>query len=161
MSDRSQQDPLEEIFESQITECCAWIERLTRDREALVQRYMAIVLEGRLRQPDVNVLEAFERFNSGDEDELNKLLNEVGMSWAQLRASAFGQCLDPLRKLEDLIHRQHQNIRHIQKTIDHVKLRPSLVRRLELQVEHAEQMLSDKRVTVHHVESSTKTSKSG
>jgi hypothetical protein len=48
---------------------------------------MAIILEERLRQPDVDVLEAFERFNRGDEDELNKLLNEIGMSWSQLRAS--------------------------------------------------------------------------
>jgi hypothetical protein len=95
MSDRSRKDPLEEIFGSQITECCAWIERLTIDREELIQRDMAIILEERLRQPDVNVLEAFERFNRGDEDELSKLLNEVGMSWSQLRASSFSRCLDP------------------------------------------------------------------
>ena len=49
-------------------------------------------------------------------------------------------------------NRQHKKIRHIQKTVDYIKLRPSLVRRLELQVAYAEQVLSDKKAVVHHVE---------
>ena len=78
------------------------------------------------------------------------------MTIDQLRADAFTGCADTLRKLEDLINRQHQKIRHIQKTIDHIKLRPSLGRRLELQVAHAEQVLSDKKAVVHHVEPQSK-----
>ena len=159
MAESSNKEPLEEIFEAQITDCCLWIDRLSRDRENLIQSYMVSQLSKRVAKIDSSVFRAFESFNAGKEDDLLELLEKAGMSMDQLRAGAFSQCADTLRKLEDLIHRQHQNIRHIQKTIDHVKLRPSLIRRLELQIEHAEQILSDKKAVVHHVESGSKTSK--
>lgn len=153
MTESSSKEPLEEIFEAQINDCCLWIDRLSRDRENLIQSYMVSQLSKRTSELDSTIFKAFESFNAGQEGALLKFLGKAGMSMDQLRADAFTRCADTLRKLEDLIHRQHQNIRHIQKTIDHVKLRPSLVRRLELQVEHAEQILSDKKAVVHHVES--------
>ena len=159
MAESSNKEPLEEIFQAQITDCCLWIDRLSRDRENLIQSYMVSQLSKRVAKIDSSVFRAFENFNAGNEDDLLELLEKAGMSMDQLRADAFTQCADTLRKLEDLIYRQHQNIRHIQKTIDHVKLRPSLIRRLELQIEHAEQILSDKKAVVHHVESGSKKSK--
>ncbi len=81
------------------------------------------------------------------------------MTIEQLRADAFTRGADTRRKLEDLINRQHQNIRYIQKTNDHIKLCPSLARRLDLQVAHAEQVLSDKKVIKHQLEPQSKKSK--
>lgn len=98
MAESSNKESLEEIFEAQITDICLWIDRLSRDRENLIQSYMVSQLSSRSAKIDSSVFRAFESFNAGREDDLLELLEKAGMSMDQLRADAFTRCADTLRR---------------------------------------------------------------
>jgi len=70
MTQSPNKEALEEIFERQIIDCCLWIDRLSRDRENLIQSCMISQLSKRLSMSGSNISGAFVAFNAGEEGEL-------------------------------------------------------------------------------------------
>ena len=64
-----------------------------------------------------------------------------GHTYSSLRAKAVSRIIDKLKTLDGLV-RQHVNtIRHIQKSLEAIELKPRLMKRLDLQIESLERDL--------------------
>ena len=62
MTQSPNKEALEEIVGRQITDCCLWIDRLSRGRENLIQSHMISCLPKRLSISGSNSYGAFEAF---------------------------------------------------------------------------------------------------
>ena len=95
--------------------------------------------------------EALEHYlgGSADEDEValvEQALTEANLTLSDLRARAFKDAARHIKMVDDLIHRQHQTMRHLQRGIDSIDYKSRLIKRMDLELAALESKQSVKGV---------------
>ena len=85
------------------------------------------------------VSEALEGYSNGraDKDEaewVEDSLFESKLTLSDLRVEAFKDAAKHIRMADDLSHRQHQTIRHLQRSIDSKDYKSRLIKRMDLEL---------------------------
>ena len=86
---------------------------------------------------------------SADKDEsewIEGILIESKLTLPDLRIRAFKDAAKHIRMVDDLIHRQHQTIRHLQRSIDSIDYKSRLLKRMDLELAALESKQSVKGV---------------
>ena len=143
LSELDNPSPLAVALVSQLNECLWWIKRHTVDKELLLHEAMARLLSkgGIYTETYDNrkVSEALERYLDGsahkDEAEwIKDILTESKVTLSDLRVRAFKDAAKHIKMVDDLIHRQHQTIRHLQRSIDSIDYKSRLLKRMDLEL---------------------------
>ena len=130
----------------QIAQGFFWIKRHTQDKESLVHSAMiALVRDYSFSKPGAPKLaprlsEAIEKGRFSEEYKLfeSELNIWKGVTIEELRSKATSDKIDKLKILDDLIHRQVQNLRHLQKSLDAVDFKKRIVKKMDLELERIE-----------------------
>ena len=113
------------------------------DKELLLHEAMARLLSKAGNHWDTydnhKVSEALERYLNGsaDNDEaiwIDEILAESKLTLPDLRVRAFKEAAKYIKMVDDLIHRQHQTIRHLQRGIDSIDYKSRLIKRMDLEL---------------------------
>ena len=85
------------------------------------------------------VSEALERYLDGraDKDEsewIEDILIESKLTLPDLRIRGFKDAANHIKMVDDLIHRQHQTMRHLQRSIDSIDYKSRLIKRMDLEL---------------------------
>ena len=86
---------------------------------------------------------------SADKDEaewIDEILAESKLTLSDLRVRAFKDAARHIKMLDDLVHRQHQTIRHLQRSIDSIDYKSRLIKRMDLELTALESKQSVKGV---------------
>uniref|UniRef100_UPI0040482A79 hypothetical protein n=1 Tax=Flavobacterium sp. TaxID=239 RepID=UPI0040482A79 len=143
LSELDYPSPLAVALVSQLNESLWWIKRHTKDKELLLHEAMARVLSnaGNSWMPSGNskLSVALERYLDGsahkdDVDFIDQALTEANLTLSDLRARAFKDAARHIKMVDDLIHRQHQTIRHLQRSIDSIDYKSRLLKRMDLEL---------------------------
>ena len=143
LSELDNPSPLAVALVSQLNESLWWIKRHTVDKELLLHEAMARLLSkaGNYRDTYDNrkVSEALVRYldGSADMDEaawIDDILEESKLTLSDLRVRAFKDAANHIKMVDDLIHRQHQTMRHLQRSIDSIDYKSRLVKRMDLEL---------------------------
>ena len=135
--------PLNIALVIQLNECLWWIKRHTVDKELLLHESMAGILTRSAEFPQSYdnrrvsmTLEGFLAGNASEEDEqwIDELLNRAELTVSDLRARGFKGAYKHIKMADDLIHRQYQTMRHLQKSIDSVDFKSRLIKRMDLEL---------------------------
>ena len=135
--------PLNIALVIQLNECLWWIKRHTVDKELLLHESMAGILTRSAEFPQSYdnrrvsmALEGFLAGNASEEDEqwIDELLNRAELTVSDLRARGFKGAYKHIKMADDLIHRQYQTMRHLQKSIDSVDFKSRLIKRMDLEL---------------------------
>ena len=94
---------------------------------------------------------ALERYLDGSADKdqadlIKEALTEANLTLSDLRARAFKDAARHIKMVDDLIHRQHQTIRHLQRSIDSIDYKSRLIKRMDLELAALESKQSVKGV---------------
>jgi hypothetical protein len=84
-----------------------------------------------------------------DKDEaewIDEILAESKLTLSDLRIRAFKDAAKHIKMVDDLIHRQHQTIRHLQRSIDSIDYKSRLIKRMDLELAALESRQSAKEV---------------
>jgi hypothetical protein len=128
---------------SQLNECLWWIRRHTVDKELLLHEAMARLLSKAgsnwMGSGNSALSVALEHYldGSADKDEVDfieQTLNEANLTLSDLRARAFKDASRHIKMVDDLIHRQHQTIRHLQRSMDSIDYKSRLIKRMDLEL---------------------------
>jgi len=128
---------------SQLNECLWWIKRHTVDKELLLHEAMARLLSKAgsnwIGSGNSALSVALEHYldGSADEDEValvEQALTEANLTLSDLRARAFKDAARHIKMVDDLIHRQNQTIRHLQRSIDSIDYKSRLIKRMDLEL---------------------------
>jgi len=147
LSELEKPSPLNVALVTELNECLWWIKRYTMDKELLLHESMAKVLCRADSYKDVYdnhlVSAALEGFLAGNASKKNKqwvndLLREAKLTVSDLRARGFKSAAKHIKIVDDLIHRQYQTIRHLQKSIDAVDFKSRLIKRMDLELAELE-----------------------
>ncbi len=65
---------------------------------------------------------------------IEEALAEANLTLADLRVRAFKDVARHIRMVDDLIHHQHQTIRHLQRSIDSIDYKVRLIKRMDLEL---------------------------
>ena len=82
-----------------------------------------------------------------DKDEaewIDDILAESKLTLPDLRVRAFKDAARHIKMVDDLIHRQHQTMRHLQRSIDSIDYKSRLIKRMDLELEALESKQSVK-----------------
>ena len=143
LSELDNPPPLGVALVSQLNESLWWIRRHTVDKELLLHEAMARLLSkaGSNWMGSCNsaLSEALEHYLNGsaDKDEIalvEQALIEADLTLSDLRAKAFKDAARHIKMVDDLIHRQHQTIRHLQLSIDSIDYKSRLIKRMDLEL---------------------------
>ena len=143
LSELDNPSPLAIALISQLNESLWWIKRHTVDKELLLHEAMARLLSKAGNHWDTydnrKVSEALERYLDGraDKDEeawIDEILAETKPTLSDLRVRAFKDAAKHIKMVDDLIHRQHQTIRHLQRSIDSIDYKSRLIKRMDLEL---------------------------
>ena len=143
LSELDNPSPLAVGLISQLNDSLWWIKRHTKDKELLLHEAMARLLSkaGSYSETYDNrkVSEALERYLDGsahkDEVEwIEDILAKSKLTLSDLRVRAFKDAAKHIKMVDDLIHRQHQTIRHLQKSIDSIDYKSRLIKRMDLEL---------------------------
>ena len=143
LSELDNPSPLAVALISQLNESLWWIKRHTVDKELLIHEAMARLLSkaGSYSETYDNrkVSEALERYldGSADKDEaewIDEILAESKLTLPDLRIRAFKDASKHIKMVDDLIHRQHQTMRHLQRSIDSIDYKSRLIKRMDLEL---------------------------
>ena len=143
LSELDNPSPLAVALVSQLNECLWWIKRHTVDKELLLHEAMARLLSkaGSYGGTYDNrkVSEALERYldGSADKDEaawIEDILAKSKLTLLDLRVRAFKDAVNHIKMVDDLIHRQHQTMRHLQRSIDSIDYKSRLIKRMDLEL---------------------------
>jgi len=143
LSELDNPSPLAVVLISQLNECLWWIKRHTVDKELLLYEAMARLLSKAGNHWDTydnrKVSEALERYLDGSADKdqaawIDEILAESKLTLSDLRVRAFKDAADHIKMVDDLIHRQHQTIRHLQRSIDSIDYKSRLIKRMDLEL---------------------------
>lgn len=143
LSELDNPSPLSVALVSQLNECLWWIKRHTVDKELLLHEAMARLLsrEGSNWMVSGNsaLSVALDHYLDGsahkDEvDFIDQALTEAKLTLSDLRAKAFKDAARHIKMVDDLIHRQHQTIRHLQRSIDSIDYKSRLIKRMDLEL---------------------------
>ena len=143
LSELDNPSPLAVALVSQLNESLWWIKRHTVDKELLLYEAMARLLSKAGNHWDTydnrKVSEALERYLDGraDKDEaewIDEILAESKLTLSDLRVRAFKDAAKHIKMVDDLIHRQHQTMRHLQRSIDSIDYKSRLIKRMDLEL---------------------------
>jgi hypothetical protein len=143
LSELDNPSPLAVALVSQLNESLWWIKRHTVDKELLLHEAMARLLSkaGSYSETYDNrkVSEALEHYLDGraDKDEakwIDDILAESKLTLSDLRVRAFKDAAKHIKMVDDLIHRQHQTMRHLQRSIDSIDYKSRLIKRMDLEL---------------------------
>ena len=143
LSELDNPSPLAVALVSQLNESLWWIKRHTVDKELLLYEAMARLLSKAGTHWDTHdnrkVSEALERYldGSADTDEaawIDDILAESKLTLSDLRVRAFKDAANHIKMVDDLIHRQHQTMRHLQRSIDSIDYKSRLIKRMDLEL---------------------------
>ena len=143
LSELEKPSPLNVALVTQLNECLWWIKRHTVDKELLMHESMAKILCMADTYSDVYdnhlvsaALEGFLAGNANKKDEqwVNDLLKEAKLTVSNLRARGFKDAAKHIKMADELIHRQYQTMRHLQKSIDAVDFKSRLIKRMDLEL---------------------------
>ena len=65
---------------------------------------------------------------------IEEALIDANLSLSDLRAKAFKDAARHIKMVDDLIHRQHQTMRHLQRSIDSIDYKSRLIKRMDLEL---------------------------
>ena len=128
---------------TQLNECLWWIKRHTVDKELLLHESMARILSKAGSYSEVYdnrlVSIALEGFLAGHASQADKrwieeLLERAKLTVLDLRARGFKDAAKHIKMADELIHRQYQTMRHLQKSIDSVDFKSRLIKRMDLEL---------------------------
>ena len=143
LSELENPSPLNIALVVQLNECLWWIKRHTMDKELLLHDSMSRILSKAGDYYDVynnrEVSNALESFFAGNASKDNKkfiedLLEESKLTVSTLRARSFKDASKHLKMADELIHRQYQTMRHLQKSIDAVDFKSRIIKRMDLEL---------------------------
>ena len=143
LSELDNPSPLAVALVSQLNESLWWIKRHTVDKELLLYEAMARLLSKAGTHWDTHdngkVSEALGRYldGSADTDEaawIDDILAESKLTLSDLRVWAFKDAANHIKMVDDLIHRQHQTMRHLQRSIDSIDYKSRLIKRMDLEL---------------------------
>ena len=155
LSELDNPSPLAVALVTQLNESLWWIKRHTVDKELLLHEAMARLLSKAGSYSETydtrKVSEALERYFDGraDKDEaalIEQALTEANLTLSDLRARAFKDAARDIKMVDDLIHRQHQTMRHLQRSIDYIDYKSRLLKRMDLELAALESKQSVKGV---------------
>ncbi|MDC0010737.1 hypothetical protein OAE20_03150 [Porticoccaceae bacterium] len=155
LSELDNPSPLAIALVSQLNECLWWIRRHSVDKELLLHEAMARLLSKAgsnwMGSGNSKVSVALEHYLNGsahkDEvDFIEQALTEANLTLPDLRARAFKDAARHIKMVDDLIHRQHQTIRHLQRSIDSIDFKSRLIKRMDLELAALESKQSLKEV---------------
>jgi hypothetical protein len=143
LSELDNPSPLNVALVTQLNECLWWIKRHTVDKELLLHESMAGILTRSAEFPQSydnrRVSMALEGFLAGnaskkDKQWVEELLNCAELTVSDLRARGFQIAAKHIKMADELIHRQYQTMRHLQKSIDSVDFKSRLIKRMDLEL---------------------------
>ena len=143
LSELENPSPLNIALATQLNECLWWIKRHTMDKELLLHESMARILskadhhiEFYDNQKVSSALESFLAGNASKSDKkfIDDLLKEAKLTVSDLRARGFKDAAKHLKMADELIHRQYQTMRHLQRSIDSVDFKSRLIKRMDLEL---------------------------
>jgi len=143
LSELDNPSPLAVVLISQLNECLWWIKRHTVDKELLLHEAMARLLSKAgsnwMASGNSKVSMALEHYLNGSADKgdaalIEQTLTEANLTLSDLRVRAFKDAADHIKMVDDLIHRQHQTIRHLQRSIDAIDYKSRLIKRMDLEL---------------------------
>ena len=155
LSELDNPSPLAVALVSQLNECLWWIRRHTVDKELLLHEAMARLLsrEGSnwMGSGNSKLSVALERYLDGSSDNdqaalIEEALVDANLTLSDLRAKAFKDAARHIKMVDDLIHRQHQTMRHLQRSIDSIDYKSRLIKRMDLELAALESKQSVKGV---------------
>ena len=113
------------------------------DKELLLHDSMARTLSKAGEYSDIynnrEVSNALENYFSSNVSKDNKrfiedLLVEGKLTMSTLRARGFKDASKHIKMVDELIHRQYQTMRHLQKSIDAVDFKSRIIKRMDLEL---------------------------
>ena len=128
---------------SQLNESLWWIKRHTVDKELLLHEAMARILsKGGIyteTYDNSKVSEALENYLDGsagksEAEWIDEILADSKLTLPDLRIRAFKDASRHIKMVDDLIHRQHQTMRHLQRSIDSIDYKSRLIKRMDLEL---------------------------
>jgi len=143
LSELDNPSPLAVALVSQLNESLWWIKRHTKDKELLIHEAMARLLSkaGSNWMPSGNskLSVALEHYLDGSAHEeevalIEEALSEANLTLSDLRVRAFKDAARHIKMVDDLIHRQHQTMRHLQRSIDSIDYKSRLIKRMDLEL---------------------------
>ena len=143
LSELDNPSPLAVALVSQLNESLWWIKRHTKDKELLLHEAMARLLsrEGSNWMGSGNsaLSVALEHYlagsaNSDESALIEQALIDANVTLSDLRVRAFKDAARHIKMVDDLIHRQHQTIRHLQRSIDSIDYKSRLIKRMDLEL---------------------------
>ena len=155
LSELDNPSPLAVALVSQLNESLWWIKRHTVDKELLLHEAMARLLSKAgsnwIGSGNSTLSVALEHYldGSADEDEValvEQALTEANLTLSDLRARAFKDAAKLIKMVDDLIHRQHQTIGYLQRSIDSIDYKSRLIKRMDLELAALESKQSVKGV---------------
>ena len=132
---------------TQLNECLWWIKRHTVDKELLLHEAMARILSKASGHSDIynnrEVSNALENYFAGNANKNEKnfiedLLVKAELTVSDLRARGIKDASKHLKMADELIHRQYQTMRHLQKSIDAVDFKSRIIKRMDLELSDLE-----------------------
>ena len=150
LTDLDKPNTMSVILCEQIAECVYWLRRHTADKELIILESMVKQIGTELRSEDLSVSQLSQALSHGpgssQYNELSADLMSHGRSIEDMRARAVRLRAKEISAADDLIHRQVQNLRHLQKSLDAVDVKRRVVKRMDLDIEQLER---DMRVIDH------------
>ena len=143
LSELENPSPLNIALVVQLNECLWWIKRHTIDKELLLHEAMARILartdsyiETYDNQQTSSALEGYfsGSVSKGDKEMIEKLLEKSELTVSDLRARGFKDASKHIKIVDELIHRQYQTMRHLQKSIDAVDFKSRIIKRMDLEL---------------------------
>ena len=125
------------------------------DKELLLHEAMARLLSKAgsswMDSGNSALSEALERYLDGSAHKdqaalIEDALIDANLTISDLRAKAFKEAARHIKMVDDLIHRQHQTIRHLQRSIDSIDYKSRLIKRMDLELAALESKQSVKEV---------------
>ena len=143
LSELDNPSPLAIALISQLNECLWWIKRHTVDKELLLHESMAKILARAGTYSEVydnhlvsTALESFLTGNSNKEEKIwiEAMLVQSKLTVSDLRALGFKAASKYIKMADELIHRQYQTMRHLQRSIDAVDYKSRIIKRMDLEL---------------------------
>ena len=143
LSELDKPSPLAVALVSQLNECLWWIKRHTMDKELLLHEAMARLLSKAgsnwVGSGNSALSVALEHYLDGiahkdEADLIEQALTDGNLTLSDLRVRAFKDAAKHIKMVDDLIHRQHQTIRHLQRSIDAIDYKSRLIKRMDLEL---------------------------
>jgi len=143
LSELDNPSPLAVALVSQLNESLWWIRRHTVDKELLLHEAMARLLSKAgsnwMGSGNSKLSVALEHYLDGSADKyqaglVEEALVEANLTLSDLRVRAFKDAAKHIKMVDDLIHRQHQTMRHLQRSIDSIDFKSRLIKRMDLEL---------------------------